>query len=139
MNATDELTILTKNTITGVVINGNAWGRVIGFPTANIVAPALLKHRGIWAGIVTGHGLPASGVVAAVSIGTRPTYYGDAGDLLLEAHLLDFDDDLYGRTLSVDLNVLLRSELKFADTTALIAQLAIDVQQTRDWFAVSGL
>ena len=121
------------------MINGNAWGRVIGFPTANIVAPALSDHQGIWAAIVTGSGLPKAGVVAAVSIGTRPTYYGEAGDLLLEAHLLDFDGDLYGRTLSVELHVMLRSESKFIDTSALISQLAIDVEQTRDWFVLSGL
>lgn len=131
------VTSSAATTISGVVIHGNAWGRVIGFPTANIVVPGLVAHQGIWAAIVTGEGLPHEGVLAAVSVGTRPTYYGDAGDLLLEAHLLDFRADLYGRTLSVHLCILLRRELQFNDTTALVAQLAVDVRNTRSWFARS--
>jgi FAD synthase len=122
-------------TITGSVVHGNAWGRVIGFPTANIEAPGLLAHSGIWAALVHGESLPAGGVLAAVSVGTRPTYYGDTGAPLLEAHLLDFAGDLYDQVLSVELRLFLRAEVAFADTTALVDQLAIDVQNTRDWFA----
>jgi FAD synthase len=125
----------TATTITGTVVHGNAWGRVIGFPTANIEAAGLTAHSGIWAAIVHGDLLPAAGVPAAVSVGTRPTYYGDAGYPLLEAHLLDYAGDLYGRELSVQLCWFLRSEVAFADTTALVHQLAIDVRNTRDWFA----
>lgn len=124
--------------ITGAVIHGNAWGRVIGFPTANVVVPGLNAHLGIWAAIVRGEGLPVGGVLAAVSVGTRPTYYGDAGELLLEAHLVDYAGDLYGLILTVELSVHLRDELQFPDTSALVAQLAIDVQCARDWFATLG-
>ncbi|MET0956252.1 riboflavin kinase [Cryobacterium arcticum] len=125
-------------TITGTVIHGNAWGRVIGFPTANIEVPGLMAHSGIWAAIVHGDSLPAEGVLAAVSVGTRPTYYGDAGFPLLEAHLLDFAEDLYDQVLSVDLRLFLRAEVAFVDTPALVDQLAIDVQNTRDWFAAGA-
>jgi len=125
-------------TITGTVIHGNAWGRVIGFPTANIEVPGLMAHTGIWAAIVHGQSLPAEGVLAAVSVGTRPTYYGDAGHPLLEAHLLDFAGDLYGQELSVHLRVFLRAEVAFVDTPALDDQLAIDVQDTRDWYAAGA-
>ncbi|WP_120339426.1 riboflavin kinase [Cryobacterium soli] len=125
-------------TITGTVIHGNAWGRVIGFPTANIEVPDLMAHTGIWAAIVHGAGLPAAGVLAAVSVGTRPTYYGDAGHPLLEAHLLDFAGDLYGQELSVELRLFLRAEVAFVDTPALVDQLAVDVQNTRDWYAAGA-
>jgi FAD synthase len=128
----------TPTTITGTVIHGNAWGRVIGFPTANVEAPGLMAHTGIWAALVHAEGLPAAGVLAAVSVGTRPTYYGDAGHPLLEAHLLDFAGDLYGRELSVELRLFLRSEVAFVDTPALVDQLAIDVQNTRDWYDAVG-
>lgn len=124
----------SRSAISGTVIHGNAWGRVIGFPTANVVVPGLDAHLGIWAATVWGVGLPMEGVLAAVSIGTRPTYYGNSGELLLEAHLIDFSGDLYGTTLTVDLRFHLRSESHFRDTSALVAQLAIDVQQARDWF-----
>ena len=122
-------------TITGTVIHGNAWGRVIGFPTANIEVPGLMAHSGIWAAIVHGESLPAAGVLAAVSVGTRPTNYGDAGFPLLEAHLLDFAGDLYDQKLSVELRLFLRAEVAFVDTPALVDQLAVDVQNTRDWYA----
>ena len=122
-------------TVRGIVEHGNEWGRVIGFPTANIVAPGLLAHAGIWAGIVRGASLPAEGVIAAVSVGTRPTYYGETGAALLEAHLLDFAADLYDQELSVELHVLLRAEVKFETTELLVEQLRIDVQNTRDWAA----
>ncbi|WEO76667.1 riboflavin kinase [Cryobacterium sp. SO2] len=125
-------------TITGTVIHGNAWGRVIGFPTANIEVPDLLAHSGIWAGIVRGDALPAEGVLAAISVGTRPTYYGDAGHPLLEAHLLDFAGDLYGQELNVELRLFLRAEVAFVDTPALVDQLAVDVQNTRDWYAAGA-
>ena len=125
-------------TITGTVIHGNAWGRVIGFPTANIEVPDLLAHSGIWAGIVHGDALPAEGVLAAISVGTRPTYYGDAGLPLLEAHLLDFAGDLYDQNLSVELRLFVRAEVAFVDTPALVDQLAVDVQNTRDWFAAEA-
>lgn len=128
-------TPLAPAAITGTVVHGNAWGRVIGFPTANIVVPGLTAHLGIWAAIVRGIGLPVEGALAAVSVGTRPTYYGNSGELLLEAHLLDYSGDLYGTMLTVELSVYLRNESQFRDTSALVAQLALDVQHARDWFA----
>ncbi|TFD53331.1 riboflavin kinase [Cryobacterium frigoriphilum] len=123
------------DSVEGTVEHGNAWGRVIGFPTANITVPGLLAHSGIWAARVYGTTLDPSGIVAAVCVGTRPTYYGDTGEPLLEAHLLDFSGDLYDLPLRVELHALLRPERKFVDTPALIDQLQIDVQHVREWFA----
>ena len=136
--STLQAQLTRPTTITGTVIHGNAWGRVIGFPTANIEVPGLMAHSGIWAAIVHGEGLPSAGVLAAVSVGTRPTYYGDAGHPLLEAHLLDFAGDLYDRELSVELRLFLRAEVAFVDTPALVDQLAIDVQNTRDWYTAGA-
>lgn len=120
--------------VAGVVEHGNAWGRVLGFPTANIPMTADgADLDGVWAGYVT---FIENGAeqryVSAVSIGTRPTYYAD-GILLLEAFLLDFDGDLYDRTLTVALHRRIRGQVAYTGSEALIAQLAVDVENVRQW------
>lgn len=119
-------------TVVGVVEHGNAWGRLLGFPTANLPLDDPTVD-GIWAGIVR---FEAQGrlheYVAAISIGTRPTYYAD-GIRLLEAHLLDFSGSLYDIEITVELHELLRGQVRFDGSDALIAQLAIDVADTRTW------
>ncbi|RFA10836.1 hypothetical protein B7R54_17710 [Subtercola boreus] len=122
--------------VVGEVEHGNAWGRVLGFPTANIpMAADGVDLEGVWAGSVT---FTAEGVsqhyVSAVSVGTRPTYYAD-GILLLEAFLLDFTGDLYGRTLTVALHERIRGQVAYTGSEALIAQLRVDVEQVRSWAA----
>ncbi len=97
--------------ITGTVIHGKKLGRSLGFPTANLlIDPSLEIANGVYAGRVALTGKPYG---ALVNIGYNPTV-PTGGKRLLEAHLLDFSGDLYGRTISVELVVFLRPEQKFA-------------------------
>jgi riboflavin kinase/FMN adenylyltransferase len=108
----------------GVVVAGHARGGTLGFPTANLrLDPELLVPAyGIYAGAAGGHR-------AAVSVGTNPHYGGD--ELHVEAFLLDFDGDLYGRRLVVELWRRLRDEQAFTSEAALVDQIARDVAETR--------
>ncbi len=110
--------------VEGAVVGGDARGETLGFPTANVRAdPALLvPAHGIYAGA-------ALGKRAAISIGVNPHYGGR--ERRVEAFLLDFDGDLYGRRLVVELWRRLRDERAFEDEAALVAQIARDVEQTR--------
>ena len=106
----------------GVVVTGDRRGRELGFPTANLrfdYAPAM-PALGIYAGRVTeaGEGVSA-GHPALISIGTRPTFHAGSA-VLAEVHLLDFDGDLYGELLGVELVSRLRDEQRFADAEALV-------------------
>ncbi|HWK48671.1 MAG TPA: bifunctional riboflavin kinase/FAD synthetase [Steroidobacter sp.] len=114
--------------MTGKVIHGEKLGRKLGFPTAN-----LRTHRratplaGIFAIRVTGAGLKDAPGVA--SLGTRPAVNGK--ELLLEAHVFDFDGDLYRQHVHVDFIAYLRPERWFADMDALIEQMNRDAAQAR--------
>ena len=109
--------------VEGIVVEGDARGGTLGFPTANLsVDPELLVPRhGIYAGFAGGHR-------AAISIGTNPHYGGD--ELRVEAFLLGFAGDLYGRRLVVELWRRLRDERAFASEQELIDQIARDVEET---------
>ena len=110
--------------VEGTVVAGDARGGTLGFPTANLsVRPGLLVPGfGIYAGHALGHR-------AAVSIGTNPHYGGR--ERRVEAHLLDFSEDLYGRPVVLELWRRLRDELAFESEEQLIAQIASDVEETR--------
>lgn len=113
--------------LVGEVVQGQARGRTIGTPTANLRVDAqLVPADAVYAGrcVVDGREYPA-----AVSIGTNPTF-GDP-TVQVEAHLLDFDGDLYGRTLEVQLLEWLRDQRKYAGAGPLIEQIARDVAATR--------
>lgn len=119
--------------IEGVVEHGDARGRTLGFPTANI---ALTDHEiadGVWAAQVQIG--PRTWAVAAVSVGRRRTFYAGEGPRLLEAHLLDFDGDLYGQTLRIELITQLREQQSFSDVHTLTEQLHRDIEATRAWAA----
>jgi riboflavin kinase/FMN adenylyltransferase len=110
----------------GEVVHGDQRGRLLGFPTANIVPDEDL--------VCPGHGVYAAradGACAAVSVGVRPTF-GTGRAVLVEAFLLDRDEDLYGRVLRVDFVARLRGERRFDTVEALVEQMRIDVVQTRD-------
>jgi len=110
--------------VEGTVALGDQRGGTLGFPTANLaMAPNLLapKH-GIYAGSALGHR-------AAISIGTNPHYGGT--ERKVEAFLLDYEGDLYGKRLVVELWERLRDEAAFESEQALIAQIADDVERTR--------
>jgi riboflavin kinase / FMN adenylyltransferase len=119
--------------VRGLVEHGDARGRDLGFATANM---ALREHQAIpQIGIYAGAARTPDGVwhAAAISIGTRPQFYDD-GALLVEVHLPDFSGDLYGQQLDVAFLARLRGEVKFEDVDALVAQIAVDVEQTREIF-----
>lgn len=108
----------------GIVVGGDQRGGTLGYPTANLaVEPALLVPAyGIYAGAALGHR-------AAISIGTNPHYGGD--ERRIEPYLLDFEGDLYGRRLVVELWERLRDEQAFESEQGLIDQIARDVEATR--------
>ena len=112
----------------GIVAHGDKRGRTLGFPTANLVPdPALaVPDHGIYAcrAAVPGLGEWA----AAVSIGVRPTFVTGRG-LLVEAFLLDFEGDIYGRELRLDFVERIRGEKRFDSAEALIDQMHRDVEQ----------
>jgi FAD synthase len=68
---------------------------------------------------------------AAISIGRRPTFYAENGLLLVEAHLLDFDDDLYGEQAWVEVDDWIRGQVRFESVDALVEQIGLDVERTR--------
>ena len=110
--------------VEGVVVAGDARGGTLGFPTANLrVDPDLLVPAyGIYAGA-------ALGTRAAISIGVNPHYGGV--EQRVEAFLLDYEGDLYGRRLVVELWRRLRDERSFESEAELVAQIARDVEETR--------
>ncbi len=110
----------------GTVVEGDERGRKLGFPTANIVPSDDL--------VCPGHGVYAAfadGRPAAVNVGVRPTFETGRG-LLVEAYLIDFDGDLYGRTLRIAFISRLRGERRFAGVEELIAQMHCDVEAARE-------
>jgi riboflavin kinase/FMN adenylyltransferase len=110
--------------VEGTVVTGDARGGTLGFPTANLRLDAdlLVPAFGIYAGEADGHR-------AAISIGTNPHYGGS--ERRVEAHLLDFEGDLYGRRLVLQLWRRLRDEQSFGSEEELVEQIARDVQETR--------
>ena len=114
----------------GTVIRGDGRGRDLGFPTANLETRASLAVPSV--GIYAGSWTRPDGTrcPAAISIGRRPTFYDDA-DVLVEAYLLDFDDDLYGEVGRVSFVSRLRGEERFESVDALVRQITLDVAATR--------
>jgi FAD synthase len=119
--------------VEGIVEYGDARGRTIGFPTANLPLPGSGIEDGVWAAQVRIGS--QKWAVAAVSVGRRRTFYTGEGPRLLEAHLLDFTGDLYGRTVRVELTAKLRDQQSFSSVHALMEQLHRDVEATRQWAA----
>lgn len=117
--------------VRGPVIEGDRrGGAMLGFPTANVDVPGeiCLPADGIYAGTFRG----ADGLdrPAAINLGRRPTFYA-AGHRLLEAHLLDFDGDLYGQQAAVRFVARIRDELRFESVDALIEAMHRDVDAVR--------
>jgi riboflavin kinase / FMN adenylyltransferase len=121
--------------VRGVVVAGDARATDLGFPTANVSVPddVLLPADGIYAGWYLRP--DGSRHDAAISLGRRPTFYETAHASLLEAHLLDFEGDLYGERARVAFVVRLRDELKFDSVEALVEQMGRDCEQARELLA----
>jgi len=123
--------------ISGRVVHGEKLGREIGFPTANVQ----MKYNrpplsGIFVVRVTGDHIPPQH--GAASLGVRPTVHAN-GRAVLEIHLLDFAQEIYGQHLCVEFLHKLRDEEKYPDLTSLTRQIALDVENTRKWFNENGL
>jgi riboflavin kinase / FMN adenylyltransferase len=122
--------------IRGVVHHGDKRGRLLGFPTANVpLGRHLEPARGAYA--VTVRLADGRSWPGVANIGRRPTI-NDGQESRLEVHLLDFDGDLYGQTLSVGLHTLLREERRFAGLDELKAQIALDAATARAYLAELG-
>ena len=118
--------------VEGRVEEGDRRGRTLGFPTANLVPDDSL--------VVPGHGVYAAfanGRPAAVNVGVRPMFETGRG-LLIEAHLIDFEGELYGETLRVAFVERLRGERRFPGVEDLIAQMHRDVEEARDLLVSFG-
>ncbi len=112
--------------VSGIIVKGKQMGRTIGFPTANVDfwAEQLLPANGVYASYAW---LNGTRHLAATNIGVRPTVNGQR--LTVEAHLLDFDADIYGRVLRLEIVERIRPETKFSGLDALKAQIQMDVEQ----------
>jgi riboflavin kinase/FMN adenylyltransferase len=117
----------------GAVVRGDQLGRRLGVPTANVNATGLVTPpHGVYAAhaLVRGKRHPA-----AVNIGVRPTVASAAPKLQVEAHLLDFEGDLYGEELEIVFAEKLRDERKFPSVEALTAQIHMDIAAARKIFS----
>jgi riboflavin kinase/FMN adenylyltransferase len=122
-------------TVRGLVVKGDGRGHEIGFPTANLDPEnEILPAAGVYAGrlrILDG-GDPAPGgeILAVTNVGVRPTF-GAEHRLVAEAHLIDFDGDIYGRRVELSFTHHLRDERRFSGVPALRDQIAKDVEEGR--------
>jgi riboflavin kinase/FMN adenylyltransferase len=118
--------------MSGHVIHGAKLGRTLGFPTLNL----RVAHRPALAGIfvVQVHGLADQPLPAVASLGVRPTVE-DAGRMLLEVHLFDWNQPCYGKLVRVEFLTKLRDEEKYVDLPTLTAAIDRDALQARAWFA----
>lgn len=114
--------------LSGQVVHGDHRGRVIGYPTANIEVwdEQIIPANGIYACRAR---LGDKQYMAAANVGVRPTF--DGQDIRVEAYLLDFAGEIYGQTLALDFVARLRGEERFNTLLELIAQIGVDVEQTR--------
>ncbi|MBK8026438.1 MAG: bifunctional riboflavin kinase/FAD synthetase [Chloroflexi bacterium] len=115
--------------VTGEVVHGAQRGRTIGFPTANIQVweEQVIPANGVYAGWAA---LGDEKFMAVTNVGNRPTFAGQG--VTVEAHLLDFDRDIYDQVLTFTFERRLRAEMKFSGIDALIAQIHADAARGRE-------
>ncbi len=121
--------------MSGKVVEGDRLGRTLGFPTANVD----LRRRqspvmGIFA--VRVHGLADAPIDGVASVGTRPTFGGTKP--LLEVHLFDFDENIYGRYIDVDFIACLREQKRYESVDDLVAQMHVDAENARSILATAA-
>jgi len=115
--------------ILGTVVRGDQLGRSLGFPTANLSAHnEQFPPNGVYAVTALWAGRPLKGVV---NLGVRPTIGSATGERVLELHLFDFNEDIYGEDVEVTFRSCLRPEQKFGSLDALKARIAQDVAEAR--------
>lgn len=124
--------------LSGEVVKGKALGRTIGFPTANIKVKnteKLVPSNGVYAVTVS---FDNRSYLGMMNVGVRPTVSGE-NDLSLEVNILDFDEDLYNKTLYVNFHARLRDEQRFDGVEELVEQLKKDEKTVRAFFATCVL
>ena len=114
--------------MTNEVVQGDRRGRELGYPTANLnpVPRKVIPGDGVYATVVEVGGTRH---MAATNVGTRPTFGG--GQRVIEAHILDFDDEIYGEDLTVSFVERLRPELEFKTVDELVSHMDDDVARSR--------
>jgi riboflavin kinase/FMN adenylyltransferase len=119
-------------TVSGTVVHGEKRGRQIGFPTANVEtwSEQVIPANGVYA---TWAEVAGERFMAVTNIGVRPTFSGQ--DVTVEAHLLDFNRDIYGQELTLRFEIRLRPEKRFGSIDELIAQIRSDAQAGRDYLS----
>ena len=127
----------------GLVVHGDARGRQLGYPTANLelIQPYVIPRRGVYAieiEVLSDAGTAESRHNGVLNVGFRPTFDAPGGALKLEAHLFDFDGDLYGRHLALRFHSFLRPEKKFESINQLIEQITADSAKAREIFSVKA-
>jgi riboflavin kinase/FMN adenylyltransferase len=122
--------------ISGHVIHGQKLGRTLGFPTLNLAVANHLHHRKpATSGIFTAQvlGLSDQPLPAVASLGVRPTVE-DAGRVLLETHVFDFNQEVYGKIITVELLEKIRDEAKYTDLNTLTQAIATDAAHAKNYF-----
>jgi riboflavin kinase/FMN adenylyltransferase len=123
--------------ISGRVFHGQHLGRELGFPTANV---QLNRYRaplsGVYAVLVQVEGCSQQ-YRGAANVGVRPTV-GDLVRPILEVHLLDFDQNLYGRRINVEFLHKIRDEQKFTSVEHLVSNIRVDIEKITNWFDQAG-
>ena len=116
---------------TGTVVSGRKLGRTIGIPTANLTLPEglLIPRLGVYACLAVIDGVKH---MAVTNVGTRPTVEGH--HITVEPWILDFDGNLYGKTLTLEFHKFLRPEQKFPDLAALRSEIWKNGEETRNFF-----
>lgn len=113
----------------GVVAHGDKRGRVLGFPTANINGDLPGMEYGVYASETQIEGDDKIWT-SVTSYGTRPTFEG--ADQRIETHILDFQEDIYGREIEVQLTTFVRPELRFTSVDELVATMCSDLEKVRE-------
>ncbi len=123
--------------LAGEVLTGDRIGRTLGFPTANLdVRGLVLPPIGVYGAWASWPG--ASRRAAAVNVGRRPTVSGLPGPVRVEAHVIGFEGDLYGRRLELEIGPCLRGEVRFGSRDELTRQIGRDVEAVRGWASGAG-
>ncbi|GAC1446689.1 MAG: bifunctional riboflavin kinase/FAD synthetase [Pyrinomonadaceae bacterium] len=123
--------------VEGRVMRGDARGRTIGFPTANILAQnRVIPRRGVY---VTATLIDGAWRRSVTNIGVRPTFENETGNYLIETHILDWSGDLYGDVVRVRFLHRLRDEKKFAGIEELKRQIAFDAHRAARYFKHGGV
>jgi len=124
-------------TVRGHVAHGNKLGRKLGFPTANILPGSLEAQDGVYVASARIDG-DGGNYAAIANLGVRPSVTG-GNARVLEVHIFDFSDDIYGRQMEVELVRFMRPEEHFASVDKLRMQIGRDVQKAKEFFRTGNI